>query len=96
MIRKINKNMSVTEKINIIRGMMENMNAADRELMNEKLLSYILFDTKDETKDKTFAETKKGLEHIGLSEEDLKLIKELAKRTENLRNLLGDNPNLFM
>lgn len=95
--RKINKNMSVTEQIKIIQGMMENMNSVDRELMNDKLLSYILFDAKEETKNKTVSgKAKKGLEHSGLSDEELKLIKELAKRTEDLRNLLGDNPNLFM
>ena len=89
--------MSVTEQIKIIQGMMENMNPVDRELMNDKLLSYILFDSKEETKNKTpTCETIKGIEHSGLSEEELKLIKELAKRTEDLRNLLGDNPNLFM
>jgi len=89
--------MSVTEQIKIIQGMMENMNPVDRELMNDKLLSYILFDSKEEIKNKTASgETKKELEHSGLSEEELKLIKELAKRTEDLRNLLGDNPNLFM
>jgi len=89
--------MSVTEQIKIIQGMMENMNPVDRELMNDKLLSYILFDSKEETKNKTATcETIKGIENSGLSEEELKLIKELAKRTEDLRNLLGDNPNLFM
>jgi hypothetical protein len=95
--RKITKNMSVTEQIRIIQGMMENMNPVDRGLMNDKLLSYILFDSKEETKNKTATgEKTKGIEHSGLSEEELKLVKELAKKTEDLRNLLGDNPNLFM
>ncbi|HKR06221.1 MAG TPA: hypothetical protein VJY62_16415 [Bacteroidia bacterium] len=96
MNRKISKKMSVTEQIKIIQGMMENMNTVDRQLMSDKLLTYLLFDFNEEAGTKAAgSETKKGIENSGLSEEELKLIKELAKRTEDLKNLLGDNPGLF-
>ena len=89
--------MSVTEQMKIIHGMMENMNAIDRQIMSDRLIAYLLFDSKNEVETKAPAsETKKGVENSGLSAEELKLIKELAKRTEDLKNLLGDNPDLFM
>jgi hypothetical protein len=89
--------MSMTEQMKIIHGMMENMNSVDRQILSDKLLAYLLFDSKSKPENKTApGETNKGAEHSGLSAEELKLIKELAKRTEDLRNLLGDNPDLFM
>ena len=96
MRRKIATKMSVTEKIKIIQGMMNNMNSVDRQIMSDKLLSFLLFESDQNTDNKTVnTEIKKAIDHVGLSEEELKLIKELGKRTEDLWNLLGDHPDLF-
>jgi|GEM_PF-4696960 len=96
MNRKITKNMSVTEQIKIVQGMMNNMNAVDRQIMSDKLLSFLLFDSSQKDSDRKFsADNSNENKHSGLSEEELKLIKELAKKTADLRNLLGDDPNLF-
>ena len=94
MNRKINKKMSVTEQIKIIHDMMENMNAVDREVMSDRLIAYLLFEKKSGIKNYSDkAELK--LSNSNLSPEELMLIKELAKRTEDLKNLLGEDPHLF-
>jgi len=88
--------MTVTEQLKIIHGIMDNMNAVDRQIMSDKLLSYLLFDLKKsvEKKDAGIEINKKDIKKE-LTPEELKLIKELAKKTEDLKNLLGDNPDLF-
>jgi hypothetical protein len=93
---KENTNLSVTERLKIIHGMMDNMNSVDRQVMSDKLLSYLLFDLTKEVKSKNAnAESKKGNKKKELTAEEIRLIKELSKRTEDLKNLLGDNPDLF-
>ena len=88
--------MTVTEQLKIIHGIMDNMNAVDRQIMSDKLLSYLLFDLNKsvEKKDSGIEINKKDMKKE-LTPEELKLIKELVKKTEDLKNLLGDNPDLF-
>ena len=88
--------MSVTEQLKIIHGIMDNMNDVDRQIMSDKLLSYLLFDLNKsvEKKDAGIEINKKDIKKE-LTPEELKLIKELAKKTEDLKNLLGDNSDLF-
>ena len=88
--------MSVTEQLKIIHGIMDNMNAVDRQIMSDKLLSYLLFDL-NKTVEKKIAGNGINKEDVKkeLTPEELKLIKGLAKKTEDLKNLLGDNLDLF-
>lgn len=81
--------MSVDKQFRTFNEMMENMSAEERELFSEKLLNYLLFSTIDTREKKDFKKS-------GLTPEEIKLIQELAKRTEDLKNLLGENPDLFM
>ena len=67
-----------------------------KKIMADKLISYLLFE------DASASDISKNelLKHYypmpSLSNEDLHLIKELALRTENLKNLLGEDPYFFM
>jgi hypothetical protein len=88
--------MSVTEQLKIIHGIMDNMNAVERQIMSDKLLSYLLFDLNKTVEEKTGGnEINAAAIKKELTPDELKLIKELAKKTEDLKNLLGNNPDLF-
>jgi hypothetical protein len=88
--------MSVTEQLKIIHGIMDNMNAVERQIMSDKLLSYLLFDLNKTVEEKTGGnEINAAAIKKELTADELKLIKELAKRTEDLKDLLGNNPDLF-
>jgi hypothetical protein len=88
--------MSVTEQLKIIHGIMDNMNAVERQIMSDKLLSYLLFDLNKAVEEKTGGnEINAAAIKKELTPDELKLIKELAKKTEDLKNLLGNNPDLF-
>lgn len=81
--------MSIEKQFSTFNEMMENMSAEERELFSGKLLNYLLFSTID-------TREKKDVNKSGLTPEEMKLIKELAKKTEELKNLLGENPDFFM
>lgn len=81
--------MNIEKQFSTFNEMMENMSAEERELFSGKLLNYLLFSTID-------TREKKDVKKSGLTPEEMKLIKALAKKTEELKNLLGENPDLFM
>lgn len=94
MKRKLN----IEKQIRNIRIIMKKMDPSDRELLSDKLISYLLFDAQSEqdNNNKNSSERKKTKEETGLSKEEIKTLKELAKKTEELKNLLGDKPGFFM
>ena len=90
------KKMNVNNQIQAIHGMMDSMNAEERELFSDKLLSFLLFDSNVNTPSENLNNGLTKTSHTGLTKEELQLIKDLAKKTEELRNLLGDNPNHYL
>ncbi len=76
--------------------MMDKMEPKEKEIFADKVLACLLFHTEIElTNKKSVAAKQKKTKPSGLTPEEKSLIKELAKRTEDLKNLLGDDPQFF-
>ena len=89
--------MSVTEQVKIVHEMMANMSAVDRQLMSDRLLTYLLFDSEKEIKNKTSeAETKNNLEKSGLSVGDMqsKMMEKIEELTLYVIQLKNQNDEL--
>lgn len=87
--------LNTDKRITAIKQMIMELNTKDRKEVSDQLLSFLLFDEKFRTSIAEKSQVQE-LKNSNLNSDEIAIIKELAKRTEDLKNLLGENPNLFM
>ena len=95
---EMKKKNSVDDQIKNIHNIMDKLDQADRELLSDKMISYLLFNAKEHevAQKKTSAERKKNFENTELTKREKTALKKLVLKTDELRDLLGDNPPMFL
>lgn len=92
----IKKKQDIENKIASVRKMIEELSSDEKKIVSDRLLSYLLFNELNDEKKPGFNPNEKPAAKTTLDEKELQLIKDLAKQTEKLRDLLGDDPYFFM
>lgn len=92
------KNSNIEEKMKSIHSIMDWLDPIERELLSDKIISYLFFSSHHDNVDtqKKSKHRKSILDDSKLNEDEIIALKKLVKKTEELRNLLGDNPNLLI
>lgn len=81
----------IEQQFTIIQSMIKKMSVVERELLSDKLLAYLLFQSgKDQHQNKS-PESKKpsGKKSNAISKKDQDLIKKIADKTDELYKRLG-------
>ncbi|MFI5219167.1 MAG: hypothetical protein ACHQNT_06725 [Bacteroidia bacterium] len=92
------KKIHFEREIKNIHDILDRLEPADRNLLTDKIIYELFFKGNEEKsgKVKSIAGKKNNLNNLTLSKEEIKLIKKLSADLESLKNLLGDNPSLFL
>lgn len=92
------KKIHLEKEIKNIHDILDKLEPADRNLLTDKII-YELFFRNNVGKTGTTKNTepkKNNSNQLALSKKEKELIKKLSVDLENLKNLLGDNPSLFL